>query len=430
MSSIDVSRRTEITLEFEGVDISADINKYLLNFEYTDNEEDKTDDLTLTLDDRDNYWLGSWLDENEESDKSAENYKVGDFVTVTGRPQYSSSGNGTPGNKLTNYKGKVTKTNYKSGIKYPIHVDKKGWFEESQLTKDGNSYTGISGKGSIIRAMIIQRNKLTDGKDSILDCGYFEIDSIDGSGPPSKVTLRATSLPYSSSIRYVLKNRVWENISIHTIAMDIAKQNNMECKFYSGFNKWFERKEQVNMSDIAFLRELCLETGISLKVSSKMIILFNAYEFETKETIRTIKKYESDILSYKFSTNFNDTAYDCCHVSYTNPQTKKTIEYTYTPRENSKKSKSEKNILEINEKVNNKEEARQIAMKRLREKNKNEFKAEFNLIGDTCLVAGVTVQAEGFGKIFDGKYIVESAVHKPTDGYTVNINLRKVLEGY
>ena len=54
MSSINTARRTEITLEFEGVDISEDINKYLLSFEYTDNEEDKTDDLSLTLDDRDN----------------------------------------------------------------------------------------------------------------------------------------------------------------------------------------------------------------------------------------------------------------------------------------------------------------------------------------------------------------------------------------
>ena len=46
------ARRAEVRLTFEGVDISADINKHLLSLTYTDNEEDKTDDLQLSLDDR------------------------------------------------------------------------------------------------------------------------------------------------------------------------------------------------------------------------------------------------------------------------------------------------------------------------------------------------------------------------------------------
>lgn len=39
------ARRTVVRLTFSGVDISADINKHLLSLTYTDNEEDKTDDL-------------------------------------------------------------------------------------------------------------------------------------------------------------------------------------------------------------------------------------------------------------------------------------------------------------------------------------------------------------------------------------------------
>ena len=66
--------------------------------------------------------------------------------------------------------------------------------------------------------------------------------------------------------------------------------------------------------------------------------------------------------------------------------------------------------LEINEKVSSREEARQLAMKRLREKNKGEFKASFKLAGDARLVAGVTVQVAGYGA-FDGKYIIETAAH-------------------
>jgi hypothetical protein len=45
------------------------------------------------------------------------------------------------------------------------------------------------------------------------------------------------------------------------------------------------------------------------------------------------------------------------------------------------------------------------------------------------MVAGVTVTLSGYG-FFDGKYIVEQAVHTVSGGYTVAITLHKVLEGY
>ncbi|MDO4301787.1 MAG: contractile injection system protein, VgrG/Pvc8 family [Clostridia bacterium] len=63
------------------------------------------------------------------------NYKIGDSVTVTGKPYYTSYG-GKPGNELTNYNGKITHINDKDGVPYPIHVDQKGWFA---LTAVSNS---------------------------------------------------------------------------------------------------------------------------------------------------------------------------------------------------------------------------------------------------------------------------------------------------
>ena len=84
-----------------------------------------------------------------------------------------------------------------------------------------------------------------------------------------------------------------------------------------------------------------------------------------------------------------------------------------------------------NEKVSTREEARQLAMKRLRQKNKSEYKASFTLTGDTRLVAGVTVEVSGYGA-FDGKYIIETATHSvsKSGGYKTDITLRRVLEGY
>lgn len=425
----DAARRTEVKVLFEGIDITKDIEKYLLRLSYTDNEEDKADDIQIELDDKDRIWLGNWLNtkiKRPSPPPADTGYKIGDEVIANGYPYYTSYGT-RPGRKLTNYRGRITHLNFKKGAGYPIHVDRKGWFREQdiQLVSSKKDTIKEGTKGAEVSVLIIQKNWDGSGKDKVLDCGVFEIDSVDGSGPPDTVSIKGTSIPSSSTLRTQKKSRAWENIRLSGIAKEIAAKNGLKCYFESDFDPFYKRKEQVQQSDIVFLQGLCKAAGISLKVTAKTIVLFDALTYEKKPSIKTIKRGSSDIISYRLGTNMNDTSYSACRVSYTNPSTGKTIEYTYTPRDADKNGQ----ILEINEKVNSREEARQLAMKRLRQKNKREFTAEFTLVGDVELVAGVTVNVSGFG-VFDGKYIVETATHTPTGGYTVSVKLRRVLEDY
>ncbi len=345
MSSKDTARRTEIIVYFAGVDISQSIRPYLLTMTYTDNEEDKADDLQLNLEDRDRTWV-RWLSE-------------------------------------------------------------KG-----------------SAKGEKIRAVIVQKNWNGTGKDRKLDCGVFELDSIDFSGPPGKVSIKATSIPYSSTMRLQIKTKAWENVKLSAIANDLAGQNGMQCLYESSYDPLYTRKEQVKKTDLVFLQELCKSAGISLKVTSNTVVLFDAAEYEQKPPVYTVRYGKSDIIRYSFGTSYTDTAYSSCHVVYTDPRTGNKIEGEYQqPGEGSGQ------VLEVNERVMSAAEAKELAKKRLRQKNKGEVKAEFTLVGNVGLVAGLTVQVEGYG-LFDGKYIIESATHNPTGGYTVGLKLRRVLEGY
>lgn len=430
------ARRTEIRLTFEGVDISADINKHLLSLTYTDNDEDETDDLQLSLDDREGIWLGDWLNNPAQPAtapaQSSGDWKIGDEVTVNGQPQYSSYGNGTPGAALSGYKGKITHLNVKSGVLYPIHVDQKGWFAESQVSKTAaklDTMTQSGGaKGAEISAVIVQKNWVSDGKDRVLDCGVFQVDSVDGNGPPAKVTIKAGSIPYTSTIRTQKKTKAWEKIKLSAIANEIAGTNGMKCMFESEFDPFYNRKEQVQESDIVFLQRLCKAAGISLKVTAKIIVLFDAAAYEQKDAMCKIKRGDVDISKYSFGTSFHDTAYTSCRVKYTDPTTKQTYEATYTAPDGPTDGSGQ--VLEVNEKVSSNAEALTLAKKRLREKNSQEFKASFNLSGDARLVAGVTVIVEGWGA-FDGKYIIETASHTvSSSGYKTNITLRRVLEGY
>ena len=346
--SSTLARRTVIAVSIDGADISEDANRYLISLSYTDNEEDKADDLQLALDDREGVWLENWLD----------------------------SADGT--------------------------------------------------KGAEISAVIIQRNWESDGSDRVLACGVFEVDTLDGSGFPSAIAIKGTSLPFSSVIRTATHTKAWENTTLAALAGEMAARSGMRLMYESSYNPLYDRKEQVELSDICFLQGLCYDAGISLKVSGGIVVLFDAAEYERKPAVTTIRKGTTGILGYRFGTSTNDTNYARCHVSYTNPRTGETLEATFERPG----ADPEGQTLKVNERVTSVGEALSLAMRRLRHKNKGETKAEFSLAGDTRLVSGVTVDVAGWG-MFDGKYIIASATHSlGGDGYRASVRLRKVLEGY
>lgn len=451
MSDRGLARRTEIVVKFNGVDISKDINQYIQRLTYVDNEEDKTDDLRIVIDDREGVWISNYFSNGQKKPPKVETkeWKWGDIVYFNGGTHFYSSTETTPRGGIRKA-GWAKITNTAKDAPHPYHLiggafcevdgdsNVYGWVDESQIsgnpsgeTSSSKSGAGSSGdNGNIlgleISAAIVQKNWYTDGKDKVLDCGIFEIDSLDASGPPQQTTIKATSLSHTSEIRNDKKSRAWECIKLSAIAAEIAGKNGMKCMFESAYDPYYTRREQVQISDIVFLQGLCKDAGISLKASAKFLILFDAAEYEQKDAIRKIKRGEADVISYRFGSNANDTKYSKCHVIYTNPQTNQTIEYTYTPQD----SDGNGQTLEISEKVNTREEARLLAMKRLRQKNKSEFSAEFSLVGDTSIVAGVNAEVEGYG-MFDGKYIVERATHNVTaSGYTLQVKLRRILEGY
>jgi phage protein D len=462
MSDIHLARRTELKVKISGVDVSEDINKYFISAVYTDNEEDKADDIRIELDDREGYWL-EWLGKVIETKaeivpvRNGE-FKKGSVIYFKGGTHYYTSMDTSPrgGNRKS---GLALLYNTAPKAEHPYSViggwgkklngvsgdsDVYGWVNESQIEflNDSNSGSGsgISGsnsnsgsrdiKGFNIYVIIIQKNWESDGKDRVLVCGEFEIDSTNAKGGDSggsRVTIKGTSLPHkSSTVRTQLKTRAWENIQLSSIAREIAVTNGLTCMYESSFNPVYKRLEQVQWSDIAFLKKLCRNAGISLKVINGIMVLFDCHEFEKKAAVFTIERGKSDVKSYRFGTSMNKTAYARCRVSYTNPSNGETIEYTYTPQD----SDSEGLTLEINEKVNNKNEARNLAMKRLREKNKNEYQAEFTLAEDVRYVAGVTVNMKGWG-FFDGKYIISQTIRNISgSGGTLQIKLRRVLEEY
>lgn len=278
-------------------------------------------------------------------------------------------------------------------------------------------------KGTKIEAKIIQEE---GKKKKVLPCGQFQIDNISIGGPPDKVNIKAVSVPQGSKLASEEKTKAWEKIKLSVIAKEIAKANKMDFMFESKTDPQYDRREQSKKTDISFLRELCKDAGISLKVTDRKIVLFDASKYEKMPPIATLKKGKADILSYRFSTKLKDTGYSSCEVTYTDGKTKKTIKGSFKRKQKSKNKK----VLKINTKVTSKKEADELAKKKLREKNKDETNASLEVVGNPYFVAGTTIKIKGWG-LYDGKYIIQSASHSVgSGGYTTSLSLRKVLEGY
>ena len=360
-------------------------------------------------------------------------WKIGESVIATGNPQYSSYGIGNPGRYVENHKGKITYLNLKSGVPYPICVDYLGWFAISQVKKaaaegqqkaDNSSTKGS--KGLQISAVICRKNRNGDGKDDVLDCGTFELDSIDASGPPSVVSIKGTSLAYSSTIRQTQKSRSWESTTLKGIAEAIAQKNGMGLLFESAKDPKYSRVEQYRTSDIAFLQKLCHNAGCSLKATNNIIVIFDQEKFEQKSTARTISFGEKGgYTKYKLSTAESDF-YTSCRVYYTTSSGAVISATEYSDDYDGDSNKGQ--CLEVRQKVSSIAEAQSLAHKLLRLHNKYEYTASFTFPGDPSLVAGITVELKDFGA-WDGKYLIKQATHSiSSSGYTTQVTLRKALK--
>ena len=425
-----MARRVELRLKFQNVKVPADINKYLSSLTFTDEDEDNADDMQLAFDDRERKWLGSWLEvkptfikttttvQKQVEAASVVNYvvKKGDTLWAIAK-KYLGSG--------TKYPQIASENNIKNpNLIYPGQVFKitTGGTATQTVTETKETTKKVSDP-KLITATIVQKNWHDNGKDAVLDCGTFELDSVDASGPPTKITLKGTSIPYTSKMRVERKSKAWENTNLKVIAEQIASESNLKLMYIADNIPKYKRKEQVQTSDIVFLQKLCKAAGLALKVTTMNVVIYDAAEYDSKPPIKTIKYGSGDYISYKLGTSLHDTAYTSCHVSYTDPDSKETIESTYT----ADSTEGTGQTLEVNEKVRSTNEAYELAKKRLREKNTQQFTASFTMLGDVQLVAGATVKLKGFQK-FDRKYKITKATHKLTGGYTTQIELQQVLE--
>ena len=221
MSSPNQARRVTAQIFFQGADITGSMRPYFLSATYTDKEADGTDDLQLKLQDRDDIWLKKWLADAIDAAASAGSLSASSKAKTDGAAKSykvtAKSGLNVRSGPSTSY-GKYGAL--VCGAELQVEGIENGWakvsyngktaYVSASYIKESGGGGGdasaaapasASGAGFKISAVFVRENWTGGGRDKVLDCGQFELDSVDASGPPNTITIKATALPYSAQIR-------------------------------------------------------------------------------------------------------------------------------------------------------------------------------------------------------------------------------------
>lgn len=254
--------------------------------------------------------------------------------------------------------------------------------------------------------------------------GVFELDEISCTFGPSQADIKAVSVPDNNTLRGVEHTKSWEKATLKKVAKDIADGAKLDLTYEPEYEINYDRVEQADESDLAFLDKLCRDAGLALKICNEKLVIFDEAVYESAEPVLTISRTTSELSDVRFTHKLRDT-YKACHVKYQKSKTKKLIEFTFKAPD-----KTEGKTLKVKEEVASVAEAERLAKKRLREKNCDEVTASFSCAGNTKLVASATINVTGFGS-FDGKYIIVRAQHDiSSSGYRCSVDMRRCLNGY
>lgn len=271
----------------------------------------------------------------------------------------------------------------------------------------------LPSRGDKLEVTIVQEG---EGARFDLPCGRFTVDELEASGPPSVFSIKGASVPSNTGISRRRQTRAWESVRLSEIVQDVASAGELSVMYLIEDDPLYERRDQRSESDLAFLRRICADEGFKVKCTDDRLVVFDPMEQAESDPAVTIKLGEALVKSWRFSAQ-SYSAFQKCIVEYKDPNKDGFLSFTYTlPDAPAGKT------MKVKKRVESKAEAERFARAELYRANLTEVEGKLELVGDTRLVSGVTVELEGFGG-FDGIYYVLNASHAVSSGYTTSIDL-------
>jgi len=319
---------------------------------------------------------------------------------------------------IVKYNGKdITKTitDYIEGFEYTDNASGSADTVTLKLNnKSGKWFRGwIPVQGDYVEAIIKLTDWKKEGDNRRFNCGYFLIDDLNYSGPPSLASIGGISTPINTDFNVTKKSKTWKKTSVQGILSAIAQAAGIGF-YFSGQDYQIDETEQSNQEDITFAYNLCSSYNLAMKLYNKKMVVFDQTEYEKKPASLFLDIKDID----NYSINRGMTRqYDGVSISYTDSKTNKTLNYKFMLTGGCR-------ILKLNETAESLQDAEIKAKAQLLDHNRKCQTMTAKVKGDTKYIASKCVNITGFGKL-DGKYYIDTVKHSKTagDGYFCDLEM-------
>jgi len=308
-----------------------------------------------------------------------------------------------------------TITDYIEGFSYVDNASGTADTVTLKLNNKSGKWSGswIPVQGDSVKTIIKLTNWNKEGDNRIFDCGFFLIDDLSFSGPPSTASIGGISTPINTDFNVTKKNKTWQSTTVKGILSSIANSAGIGL-YFSGQDYTIKEIEQSDQEDVNFAFQLCSSYNLAMKLYNKKIVVFDQVEYEKKNASLTIRR--ADVESYSIKKGMT-RQYDGVSISYTDGILNKTLSYKFMLKEGTR-------ILKLNEKASSLQDAEVKAKAKLLAHNRQCQTMSVTVKGDTKYISSKCVNVSGFGKL-DGKYYIDSVTHNKDagSGYTCTLEM-------
>lgn len=268
-------------------------------------------------------------------------------------------------------------------------------------------------KGDKLTAKIIEKSWDKAGEKKTFYCGKFCLDDLSYTGPELTCTIGGVSVPEGNAFRSTDRSKTWKEATLKEVAAEIAGKYHLNL-MYIGETIKLGTIEQSNETDSSFLRKICEDYGMAIKVYCGDIIIYDKGKYEALSPVATLKM--EDLQEWSYNTTLIGT-YTGAKIKYTSGKDDKEIQCVVG---------CGKRMLNINEKVESLQEAQLKACARVNAENEKAVTMNVTIMANIRIVAGSTVRIKGLYNL-SGKYFVDKVTHNigPNEIYTMTLELHR-----
>lgn len=305
-------------------------------------------------------------------------------------------------------------------------------------------YNGVDITGDV-EPIVARTTDYAGGKPDSLSLVFADLDGTWGKwGPKKGDTIRIRENGYDSGEMYIdqltqgtgrfgidalsipaasrtARSQGWENVRLLEIAAEIAARYRFRLQSVGIVNHLYDRVDQTDEADFAFLARRCSMEGFALKIHDRSLVLYDERSQEQAEIDPQAAVIRAgDMLgSYEFMDKSTDI-YERCIVQYASSKGMIVGECA--------DSEVSGAVLRQTMYAADEAEASRWAKGLLRAGNKHRITGTSTIPLNTEYAAGTVIRVQDAGQ-FDGRYFIDAIVHD-WKARRSQLRLRRPLEGY